>query len=137
VLPKWLSVLMHAKRLSYGYEYRLELFMANSALSPSSLAAQVRLPTSGKILIVPIISSFFGIVIRMFFDDHAPPHFHAEYQGQEALVTFDGRISEGEISSARARKLIKEWAALHRMELELNWRRAKKLKPLENIAPLD
>jgi hypothetical protein len=86
---------------------------------------------------VPIISSFFGIVIRMFYDDHVPPHFHAEHQGQEASVAFDGRIVEGEISSARARKLIKEWAELHRMELELNWRRAKKLEPLENIAPLD
>jgi hypothetical protein len=91
----------------------------------------------GKILAVPIISSFFGIIVRMFFDDHAPPHFHAEHQGQEALVTFDGSIVEGEISSARARKLIKEWAEMHRLELELNWRRAKKLKPLVHIAPLD
>jgi hypothetical protein len=86
---------------------------------------------------VPIISSFFGILIRMFFDDHAPPHFHAEYQGQEGVFSFDGKILEGAITSSRARKLIKEWADLHRMELELNWRRAKKLKPLVNIAPLD
>jgi hypothetical protein len=48
---------------------------------------------------VPIISSFFGILIRMFFGDHDPPHFHAEHQGQEALFTFDGNIIEGEISS--------------------------------------
>ena len=110
-------------------------------MAASEVAVGVGTPAewrvSGNIRIVPIISSFFGIVIRMFFDDHAPPHFHAEHQGQEALFTFDGRMSEGEISSARARKLIKEWAELHRMELEMNWRRAKKLKPLENIAPLD
>jgi len=62
---------------------------------------------------VPIISSFFGIIIRMFFDDHEPPHFHAEYQGQVASVGFDGRILVGEISSSRARKLIREWAELH------------------------
>lgn len=86
---------------------------------------------------MPIISSFFGIIIRMFFDDHAPPHFHAEHRGQEALFTFDGKILEGEISSPRARRLIREWAELHRLELELNWRRAKGLKPLEHIAPLD
>jgi hypothetical protein len=86
---------------------------------------------------VPIISTFFGIIIRMFYDDHAPPHFHAEYQGQDALVTFDGKIVEGEISSRRARKLIKEWAQLHRSELELNWKRAKALKQLAQIAPLD
>ena len=86
---------------------------------------------------MPIISSFFGIIIRMFFDDHAPPHFHAEHQGQEALVSFDGRILEGEISSSRARRLIREWAEIHRSELELNWRRATKSRPLVHIAPLE
>lgn len=86
---------------------------------------------------MPIISTFFGIIVRMFFDDHAPPHFHAEYQGQEAVVDFQGRIVEGEIRSATARKLIRQWAQLHRAELEANWRRAKKLQPLDNIAPLE
>lgn len=86
---------------------------------------------------MPIVSTFFGIIIRMFFDDHAPPHFHAEHQGQDALVDFDGRILEGEIRSATARKLIRQWALLHRLELETNWRRAKKLQPLESIEPLE
>ena len=86
---------------------------------------------------MPIISTFFGIIIRMYFDDHAPPHFHAEHHGQEAVLDFNGRIIEGEISSVTARKLLKEWATLHRFELEANWRRAKKLQPLENIAPLE
>jgi hypothetical protein len=74
---------------------------------------------------VPIISTFFGILVRMYFDDHAPPHFHAEHHGQHALVAFDGRIIEGEIGSGTARKLIREWARLHRLELEANWKRAK------------
>jgi hypothetical protein len=86
---------------------------------------------------VPIISTFFGIIIRMFFADHSPPHFHAEYQGQEALVDFDGRIVAGAIKSSTARKLIKQWAKFHHDELESNWRRAQKLEPLENIAPLE
>lgn len=86
---------------------------------------------------MPIISTFFGIIIRMFFDDHAPPHFHAEYQGQDALVDFEGHIIEGEIKSPTARKLIKQWAQVHRAELEANWRRAKKLQPLDNIPPLE
>jgi hypothetical protein len=73
----------------------------------------------------------------MFFDDHAPPHFHAEHQGQDALVSFDGAIIEGEITSRRARRLIREWALLHHSELEMNWRRAKRFKPLVNIAPLE
>jgi hypothetical protein len=73
----------------------------------------------------------------MYFDDHAPPHFHAEHHGQEAVIDFEGRIIGGEIGSATARKLIRQWARLHRLELEANWRRAKKLQKLENIAPLE
>jgi hypothetical protein len=86
---------------------------------------------------VPIISAFFGIIIRMYFDDHAPPHFHAEYHGQSAMVGFDGRIIEGEIRSATARRLIRQWAQQHPIELRINWKRAKALQPLENIAPLE
>lgn len=86
---------------------------------------------------MPIISAFFGIIVRMYFDDHAPPHFHAEHQGQEAVLDFAGRIIEGDISSGTARKLLKQRAVRRRFELEANWRRAKKLQPLENIAPLE
>src|SRR5213593_1511521 len=63
----------------------------------------------GRISIVPIVSAFFGIIIRMYFDDHNPPHFHAEHQGQVAVVDFDGRILAGEIDSSTARKLIRQW----------------------------
>jgi hypothetical protein len=86
---------------------------------------------------VPIISAFFGIIIRMYFDDHAPPHFHAEYHGQEAVISIEGRILHGEISSSTARRLIRQWARQHRFELEANWKRAKKLETLESIAPLE
>jgi len=86
---------------------------------------------------MPIVSAFFGIIIRMFFDDHNPPHFHAEHQGQEAEVDFEGRIIEGEINSSTARRLIKQWARSHRTELEANWKRAKALKSLSQIAPLE
>lgn len=44
---------------------------------------------------MPYVSFFFGIVIRMFYREHNPPHFHAEYQGQEASFDFDGNITEG------------------------------------------
>ncbi|HEX7136563.1 MAG TPA: DUF4160 domain-containing protein [Vicinamibacterales bacterium] len=86
---------------------------------------------------MPIISTFFGIIVRMFFDDHNPPHFHAEYGGEDAQVDFDGRIIVGRISSTTARRLIKNWALLHRDELEANWKRAKQLKALSQIAPLE
>jgi len=45
---------------------------------------------------MPIISTFFGIVIRMYYQDHEPAHFHAEYQGRQAKFTFDGELLAGE-----------------------------------------
>jgi hypothetical protein len=86
---------------------------------------------------MPIVSTFFGIIIRMYFDDHNPPHFHAEFQGQEAKFDFDGRILEGEIGSATARKLIRKWAESHQKELSANWTLARNLKPLKQIPPLE
>jgi Domain of unknown function (DUF4160) len=86
---------------------------------------------------VPIISTFFGIIIRMFFDDHHPRHFHAEYQGELAIFDFSGRLLAGRIRSRTARKLIREWALAHQDELEENWKRAKRLQPLNQVAPLE
>jgi len=73
----------------------------------------------------------------MYFDDHQPGHFHAQYQGDDASLDFSGQPLVGTIRSATARKLIREWARSHRAELEANWKRAKKLQPLNQIAPLE
>lgn len=86
---------------------------------------------------MPVISTFFGIIIRMFFDDHEPAHFHAEYQGQNATFDFSGKLLVGSIRSATARKLVRDWARAHRLELEENWKRAKALIPLNQVAPLE
>jgi hypothetical protein len=86
---------------------------------------------------MPTISTFFGIVIRMFYQDHPPPHFHAEYQGQQGKFGFDGAMTEGNIRSRTALRLIREWAELHRAELEANWDRARAKTPLDRIAPLE
>jgi len=64
-------------------------------------------------------------------------HFHAEYQGQQAKFSFDGRMIAGSINSKTARQLIKLWASAHRDELETNWRKMKKGLSLDRIAPLD
>ena len=48
---------------------------------------------------MPVISVFFGIVIRMFYREHGVAHFHAEHQGQQATFTFDGRLLAGSIGS--------------------------------------
>lgn len=86
---------------------------------------------------VPVIAVFFGIVIRMFYREHEPEHFHAEYQGQHGKFDFSGRMIVGHITSKTALKLIREWARLHRAELQSNWAKMKAGKPLERIPPLE
>jgi hypothetical protein len=86
---------------------------------------------------VPEISRFFGIVIKMFFDDHNPPHFHAEYGDSLVLIdirtlsAFAGRLPP------RAMGLVIEWATLHQQELISNWERAQAKQELQSIAPLE
>ena len=86
---------------------------------------------------MPIISTFFGIVIRMFYQEHEPGHFHAEYQGQQATFLFSGETLAGEIRSGTARRLVREWAIEHRGELEANWARMKAGQALVRIRPLE
>lgn len=86
---------------------------------------------------MPEISRFFGIVIKMFFDDHNPPHFHAEYAGNIALIeirhlsVFSGHLPP------RAMGLVIEWATLHKQELFADWERAQAQTELLRIAPLE
>jgi len=85
---------------------------------------------------MPEISRFFGIVIRMYFDDHHPPHFHAFYGGEEAQIGIDPiSLLNGSLSS-RAASLVIEWAALHQRELMRNWHRLHNDEPVHPIAPL-
>jgi hypothetical protein len=85
---------------------------------------------------VPIISAFFGIVIRMYYKEHEPPHFHAEHAGQRATFGFDGVLLAGELRSRKARERIREWSGQHRAELDANWAKMKAGRSLESIAPL-
>ena len=85
---------------------------------------------------MPTISMFYGIVIRMYNNgEHNPPHFHAYYQGKEAVFDFDGNLSDGEMP-LRQRKLITAWAEIHRDELFANWELAMNEEPLYKIEPL-
>jgi mRNA-degrading endonuclease toxin of MazEF toxin-antitoxin module len=86
---------------------------------------------------MPIISTFFGIVVRMFYQEHEPPHFHVEHQGQHAKCNYDGDIIAGQIRSATARDLTRRWAASHRRELEANWEKMKAGRALDRIEPLE
>jgi hypothetical protein len=61
----------------------------------------------------------------------------AEYQGRQAKFSFDGKMTAGNIASKTARRLIRQWASLHRGELETNWKEMKAGRSLERIAPLE
>lgn len=85
---------------------------------------------------MPEISRFFGIVIRMHFDDHRPPHFHAHYGEFEVEIAIVGlEILEGRLPS-RALGLTMEWAALHDDELIADWELAASRRQLRRIEPL-
>ncbi len=86
---------------------------------------------------MPIISTFFGIVIRMFYREHEPPHFHAEHRGQAAKCNFDGEIVAGYIRSATAQDLVRRWARSHRREREGDREKMKVGRALGRIEPLE
>lgn len=85
---------------------------------------------------MPEISRFFGIIIRMFFDDHEPPHLHVEYSGMKAIFDFRGNIVKGDLGSRTATKLVREWVDLHVTELEQNWQLARNSQKIKKIEPL-
>ena len=86
---------------------------------------------------MPIISTFFGIIMRMYFGDHIPPRFPVEFHGEKATFNFDGQLLAGRISSVIARKLARDWARRHRLELMINWKNIEKGRPLNRIEPLE
>jgi len=66
---------------------------------------------------LPELSRFFGIIIAMYYNDHAPPHFHAKYGDDQASIRIDnGEVLEGELGT-RARRLVDEWRILHQTEV--------------------
>lgn len=86
---------------------------------------------------MPEICRFFGIIIRMFFDDHEPPHIHVEYQGYKAVFDLMGNITGGDLQSRTAVRLVREWIDLRSKELRQNWELAQAGKELKKISPLD
>jgi hypothetical protein len=85
---------------------------------------------------MPQISYFLGVIIRMFYRDHNPPHFHAFYGDYQALID----IQKNEILSGtlppRVLGIVVEWTALHQLELLENWGKAMRQEELLAIAPL-
>ena len=86
---------------------------------------------------MPEVSVFFGIVIRIHYRDHNPPHFHAEYQGFEAIFDIKtGEEMNGKLPP-KAKKIIVEWANEYREELLESWQRAKNNLPPYKIPGAD
>jgi hypothetical protein len=86
---------------------------------------------------MPIISRFFGIIIRFYYEDHDPPHLHAEYQGKKAVFDFNGNITKGDLGSRTATKLVREWIDLRLTDLKEDWELAREGKEIKKIEPLD
>ena len=84
---------------------------------------------------MPILSRFYGIIIRMYFQqaEHNPPHFHAQYNDEGAIIAImDGQVLSGELPQ-KALEMVQEWLEKHRAELLEIWKTQnfKKIKPLE------
>lgn len=86
---------------------------------------------------MPEVSRFFGILITMYYDDHAPPHFHVRYADQRALVAIETLVLLRGRLAPRVFGMVVEWAALHQAELLENWERARQRVPLDRIDPLE
>jgi hypothetical protein len=85
---------------------------------------------------MPEISRFYGIIIKMYFDDHAPPHFHAQYGKHKAVLNINTLgIIAGSLPP-KALGLVTEWATIYKDNLLVVWEKAKNLEPLEKIPPL-
>jgi len=85
---------------------------------------------------VPEICRFLGIVIYMLYDDHRPPHFHAEYGEYKVTVEINAGVVQGRFPR-RALKALVEWFELHRDELLEDWELAEQHEPLNRIPPLE
>lgn len=88
---------------------------------------------------MPVISMFYGIIVRMFYFDtakHKSPHIHIQYGGQNAVIQIpDGRILRGKISSTKF-KLVQAWMEIHHDELMADWKLATEGQAVFKIEPL-
>lgn len=86
---------------------------------------------------MPIVATFFGIVVRMRHGDHAPPHIHVDYQGHRALVEIaSGSVKAGNLPRKVA-VLVRDWCLAHQDALLADWALAQAFEPLELIPGAD
>lgn len=85
---------------------------------------------------MPEISFFYGIKIFINYNEHNPPHFHAEYGEYQVIVYLNDWIIEGKFPK-RALNLVLIWAKKHKDEIIENWSLSQNRKPLKKIEPLN
>lgn len=86
---------------------------------------------------MPTISTFYGLIIQMYFREHAPPHFHVKYDDYAAVVDIRNvQITDGKLPR-RATNLVLDWAELHQAELLKDWDLCQALQNPDPIAPLE
>ena len=85
---------------------------------------------------MPAVSRFYGIIIYFYWQEHAPPHFHAKYNGREISVEIESGKVVGSIPK-RAMGMVETWRKLHVEELMKDWKKAEDRKKLDPIDPLD
>ncbi|MBU1962825.1 MAG: DUF4160 domain-containing protein [Gammaproteobacteria bacterium] len=86
---------------------------------------------------MPEISRFLGIIIAMYYNDHAPPHFHARYGDAKVEIAIQTLSVLAGKFPPRALGLVIEWASKHQDELLADWELARQQQVLNNIEPLE
>lgn len=84
---------------------------------------------------MPTISMFYGILIRMYYEDHNPPHIHAIYGDNQACYNFEGVAFKGELPKKQD-KLVQAWIEIHKDDLLANWKLASEGEQIFKIEPL-
>lgn len=84
---------------------------------------------------MPLVSMFYGIIIRLNTSEHNPPHFHASYGEYNAVFSLDGELQKGEMPRTQLR-MIQAWVEIHKDELKANWDLASNDEPIFKIEPL-
>lgn len=86
---------------------------------------------------MPLLSEFAGIKIYIYWNDHMPPHFHAEYNDAKILVDINSAAVLKGVFPANKLKLILAWTELHRDDLIDRWNKARDNQMPEKIKPLE
>lgn len=87
---------------------------------------------------MPVLSVFYGIIVRMYKEKggkHNKPHVHAEYSGEEVVMSLDGEVLEGEIPKNK-QKLLEAWIVIHYDDLQANWNLLSNGEQFFRIDPL-